>query len=75
MSSEEMRQIIEAIGNVNDKTDALAIDFLLFKARYETARSRNGTMNEVASWGAWARQFIVALAAALAAIVGVRFTL
>jgi len=75
MSSEEIGQIIEAIGSLNDKYDALVLDFLLFKAKYEASRSKNDTMNEVASWGAWARQFIVALAAALAAIVGVRFTL
>jgi len=73
--NEEMSQIIEAIGNLNDKHDALALDFLLFKARYETARAKNHTMNEVASWSAWARQFIVALAASLAAIVGVKLAL
>lgn len=73
--SDEIKQLVEAIGNVNEKHEALALDFLLFKVRYETARSKNGAMNEIVNWSSWARQFIVALAAALAAIVGVRLAL
>jgi len=73
--NEEIKQIVEAIGNLNDKYDALSLDFLLFKQRYEMARSKNGAMSEIIHWSAWARQFIVALVASLAAIVGVRFVL
>lgn len=73
--NEEIKQLVEAIGNLNDKYDALSLDFLLFKQRYEMARSRNGAITEVATWSAWARQFIVALVASLAAIVGVRFAI
>lgn len=75
LSEKDVSEIVDAISGLNDKHEALALDFLLFKARYEITRSKNGTMNEIASWSSWARQFIVALVAALAAIVGVRFVL
>jgi len=73
MYEEEIRQLVEAIGNLNDKYDALMVDFLIFKAKYESNRSKNGMLKEVSNWSEWARQIIVALLTTLAAVCGWKF--
>lgn len=73
--NEVYNEIIEAIGNLNDKYDALMIDFLLFKQRYELQRANHSFARaEASEWSDWARRLITALITAIATVVGIKLT-